>query len=107
MFLSRTVVLVMWDAVGEAAVILAVSKARNGRARGDGAVCVIVGMSGVCELADWCLLDDWIEDALEGLYLWYGSRDEICDEANCSAMLRVGETGEGSFEVLLGCIYGT
>lgn len=46
------------------------------------------------------MFDDCTDDALEGLYLWYGSRDEACDdEAVCSAMLRVGETGEVSFDV--------
>jgi len=45
------------------------SNARNGRARGEGAVCFVGGTSGVWELTDWCLLEDWMDDALEGLYL--------------------------------------
>jgi len=60
------------------------SKARNGRARGDGAVCFVVDTSGVCELADVALV------ALGGSYSW---RDETFVEAICAAMLRVGETG--------------
>lgn len=72
--LSRTVVLVAWDVAGDEAVYALDSKARNGRARGDGAVAVLA-TSGVWELADWCLPDDWTDDALDGLYLWCGSRD--------------------------------
>jgi len=53
------------------------SKARNGRARGIGAVCFVFDTSGVSELADFVLV------ALGGSY----------DGTFCAAMLRIGETG--------------